>query len=292
MSDKKLKRSVIKEELVVLTGDFVKAVLLNQFIYWSERVSDFDKFIQEERIRVENDGKELDIDLQNGWIYKKSEDLSKETMLNMTAKSIRNHVRELVDRGFLSERTNPKFKWDKTMQYRVNLKKIQDELYVISYYLEGYKVSISRSENISVQGEENTLQEVENYAAIPETKAETKTDINIYTIFDFWNSKNIIKHKSISKTLRGHINARLTGGYAVDELTDAMNNYAEVLQSDQYYWTHKWSLQEFLLRGLDKFLTINNPLENYKVSNGGNKNTAPVKQSISDKLKQLEDMRE
>jgi len=38
-----LKRIVIKEELVVLTGDYRKAILLNQFLYWSERVKDFDK---------------------------------------------------------------------------------------------------------------------------------------------------------------------------------------------------------------------------------------------------------
>ena len=40
---KKLKRVVIKEELFALTGDFKEAIILNQFIYWSERIRDFDK---------------------------------------------------------------------------------------------------------------------------------------------------------------------------------------------------------------------------------------------------------
>ena len=49
----KLKRSVIKEEeLVELTGNYIDAVLLNQFIYWSERVHDFDLFIEQENKRV------------------------------------------------------------------------------------------------------------------------------------------------------------------------------------------------------------------------------------------------
>lgn len=47
----KLKRVVIKEELVALTGDAISALVLNQFIYWSERRHDFDKFIKEERER-------------------------------------------------------------------------------------------------------------------------------------------------------------------------------------------------------------------------------------------------
>ena len=35
-----------------LTGDFVKAVLLQQMLYWSERVQDFKQFAQEELQRA------------------------------------------------------------------------------------------------------------------------------------------------------------------------------------------------------------------------------------------------
>lgn len=34
---RKLKRVVIKEELVILTGDHIAALALNQFLYWFER---------------------------------------------------------------------------------------------------------------------------------------------------------------------------------------------------------------------------------------------------------------
>ncbi|MGR5970097.1 hypothetical protein ACT7C1_26915 [Bacillus paranthracis] len=93
----KLKRAVIKEELVILTGDFKKAILLNQLIYWSERVKDYDQFITEEKKRArmamnieEKKRAELlkEIKLSHGWIYKTAEDLSSETMLNMSKKKI------------------------------------------------------------------------------------------------------------------------------------------------------------------------------------------------------------
>ena len=45
----KLKRAVIKEELIAITGNFIEAVILNQMIYWSERINDFDNFIREKR---------------------------------------------------------------------------------------------------------------------------------------------------------------------------------------------------------------------------------------------------
>ena len=44
----KIKKAVLREDLLAITGDFRKAIILKQFIYWSERVSDADKFIEKE----------------------------------------------------------------------------------------------------------------------------------------------------------------------------------------------------------------------------------------------------
>lgn len=139
---KKLKRAIIKEELVALTGDFTKAVLLNQFIYWSERVKDFDKFIEEEKKRMEVEGQKTDFKKQNGWIYKTSEELSEETMLGLSPQTIRRHLKELIDNNWLDERENPNYKWDRTKQYRVNISKIQKDLQKLGYSLEGYPLEL------------------------------------------------------------------------------------------------------------------------------------------------------
>ncbi|MBF8376483.1 transcriptional regulator [Alicyclobacillus mali] len=138
----RLKRVVIKEELVALTGDYVKAILLNQFLYWSERVDDFDLFILEEQQRARDIGKELNIELRQGWIYKKAEDLSEETMLNMSKTAIGNHIKSLIDAGWIEQRRNPRNKMDKTYQYRVNIANIQRDLMRLGYSLEGYRVPL------------------------------------------------------------------------------------------------------------------------------------------------------
>ena len=148
----KLKRAVIKEELVALTGDFTKAVLLNQFIYWSERVKDFDKFIEEERKRMEVEGENLNIKKQNGWIYKTAEELSEETMLGLSPKTIRRHMKELIKNGWLDERNNPKYSWDRTKQYRVNIVKIQSDLQEMGYGLEGYPLELEGT-NLGCRGD-------------------------------------------------------------------------------------------------------------------------------------------
>src|SRR5690625_2288782 len=63
----------------------------------------------------------------------------------------------------------------------------------------------------------------------------------IYTLFDFWNEQEIIKHRKRNQAMESHINARLEE-YSFDELKKAIENYSYILKSDNYYWTHKWSL--------------------------------------------------
>ncbi|MDA2163839.1 helix-turn-helix domain-containing protein [Bacillus cereus group sp. Bc252] len=153
---KKLKRAVIKEELVALTGDFKKAVLLNQLIYWSERVGDYDQFIEEEKNRAKMAMNEEErkrgelykqIELTHGWIYKTADDMSAETMLGMSKSSIGRHLETLLQEGWLERRKNPNWKGDNTYQYRVDILKIQKDLFKLGYFLEGYKFDLREFQN-------------------------------------------------------------------------------------------------------------------------------------------------
>ena len=145
----KLKRVVIKEELVAITGDFILAVILNQFLYWSDRVRDFDKLLLEEKERAEKDGAEVNIDPANGWIYKRAEELIDETMLGISIQSMRRNITRLVMQGYLFERNNPRYKWDRTKQYRVNFQKIKDDLKEKGYTLDGYKITGSLESEVA-----------------------------------------------------------------------------------------------------------------------------------------------
>ena len=157
MEIKKLKRVVIKEELVALTGDFKKAIILNQMLYWSERVKDHDQLLEEEleRIRKFNQtGEEPSIDnlKSKGWIYKTAKELGAETMIGLSDVTIRRALKDLIKEGFLSERNNPEYKWDKTKQFRVNLLVIQKELLKLGYSLEGYSLGMAINHNLQNEG--------------------------------------------------------------------------------------------------------------------------------------------
>lgn len=145
----KLKRVIIKEEYVAITNDTFEAIVLNQMIYWSERVKDFDKFIKEEAERKEKfmpsseDEETEELELTHGWIYKKAAELKNEIMSTDSEKTINRKLSSLVKKGFLDRRTNPKIKYDRTYQYRVNFPNIIKSLIEKGYMMQDYKVDLN-----------------------------------------------------------------------------------------------------------------------------------------------------
>ena len=185
---KPLKRVVIKEELVELTGDFRPALILNQFIYWIEKMYDTDKYILEEKERALKHDMEVSIDESKGWIYKTAEELNEELMIGMSVPTIRKYIKQLVEKGYLIQRRNPKYKWDKTMQYRVDLYKVQLDLGKLGYVLDGFKLlpNIKIVEEIEiveeVREESEDIKENENKEA--PTFAEVEAEENLENLID------------------------------------------------------------------------------------------------------------
>lgn len=93
---------------------------------------------------------------------------------------------------------------------------------------------------------------------------------NIYRIFEFWNTKNIITHREFEK-FKSAIEVKLKN-YTADEIIEAIKTYAEVLHGSEYYFSYRWSLDQFLSRknGLDRFLDRNAALREFSSSTTGN----------------------
>lgn len=168
----KIKKAVLREDLLAITGDFRKAIILKQFIYWSERVSDADKFIEKENEIAKNNGEE-ERELFYGWIYKTADELAEEIMLGLSASQVRRYIKDLVDMGFISKRNNPKYKWDRTLQYRVNLVNIAKALKEKGYPLSEYKIELpddlSNVHGCAINEAHMENQSTPDAYAIPET---------------------------------------------------------------------------------------------------------------------------
>ena len=144
---KREKIAVLREGLLALTGNVNAAIILNQFIYWAECKAESDAMYAREIEAYEKEYGDVNFKPSFGWIYKSSVELADETMLGLSPASMRKFIKQLVDAGFLAERRNPKFKWDRTMQYNVNLKLIQQELQKLGFALSGYKFNTDDTVN-------------------------------------------------------------------------------------------------------------------------------------------------
>ncbi len=241
----KLKRIVIKEEFVALTGDYVDAVILNQFLYWSERVRDFDIFIEEEMsVAAILGGQVPELQKRNGWIYKSCEELSEEIMIRLSPSNMRKHIKALVEKGWLDERNNPSRKWDKKKQYRVNLLKINKDLQELGYFLQDYRIDMTGIENRTSEIEnafsktengasetENAFSEIEdgisetenrtaqNRKAIPEITIENTTE-NISEI-----TETLSKHSAINSPMGFERVSKITSAREASVLGDSSEGF-------------------------------------------------------------------
>jgi len=128
------------------------------------------------------------------------------------------------------------------------------KLYVCNYYnfqQQAHKQAHKENSQYTIINTNNTLKE------------------QIYIVGNFWNKKGIIHHgpktiENCMSILKRHLLAPYgTGDYWTDDICNAICNYERVLNGKEYFWTHRWTLKEFLQRGVDRFVDEAEPLTNF-----------------------------
>lgn len=95
-----------------------------------------------------------------------------------------------------------------------------------------------------------------------ETIKETVKEIYI-VIFNHWNQQNIIVHKKLTDDTRRAI-AHVLRNYSVEDVKVAISNYGEIVHGEQYYFKYRWTLKDFLKRGIEKFTDLGIAKSNFK----------------------------
>jgi hypothetical protein len=109
---------------------------------------------------------------------------------------------------------------------------------------ETYWAKIKRAERLPL------LEEKENVGNCP-TDVQNPLISNIYNlisnIFEYWNTKDIIKHRKINDDIDKAIRKALKK-YTEEEIKVCIDRYAEVLKDEDYFYDYEWGLAEFLNR--------------------------------------------
>lgn len=164
--------------------------------------------------------------------------------LGLTVQNVRTAYNNLKSTGEITVKVTGKFSVVTLCNYELyNDQKVSDN---------SVSNSQANSHLTGIQQSSNNKQEEE------EEKEE------VFSVFDSWNRLLIKEHRSISK-FRGCINGALKN-YSKDEIISAMNNYKKIVDGDEFWYTHKFTLSDFLTRknGIDCFMTINRPFATYR----------------------------
>lgn len=117
---------------------------------------------------------------------------------------------------------------------------------------EEHNKRIINVENTSFKG--NTGEQKEQYKEKKKAHSSQYNNLNIISnniysdIFEFWISKNIKKHRSLTNEMKRSIDKALKD-YSKDEILEAINNYGDMYNDSNYQWcNYQWGLNEFLVR--------------------------------------------
>lgn len=164
-----LKVSLVREELLELTKDPLTAMLLNQLLYWSQRVTDVDLFYEEEKSPQKSSSPKY------GWFYKTAYELCEEAMLCVTPVTFRRYLNSLRERGWVQTRINPQNKWDRTTQYRVSLSTLDKDLSLLGHAIPGF----SPHDDFSTALKESVDDEFKNQQSCADAKNDSSNKQNL-----------------------------------------------------------------------------------------------------------------
>jgi len=156
---------IIREDYLIICDDnHCAAALLNIFEYWTNiKLGNQEQAQVENKIAAAGGAAPVESDL---WIYKSIPELQTECMGLFGETKISKGLKFILDKGFIESRNNPKYGWDRTLQYRFQFEAVQ------AVILRHGSREITTSKTAKSQDESR-----ENTAAIPETSSKTPTEI-------------------------------------------------------------------------------------------------------------------
>ena len=113
---------------------------------------------------------------------------------------------------------------------------------IVNTYLQNCQNEVTKLSNHT-----NNKQQIINTNNIEKEihKEKDATEDLVVSVFDYWNSKNLLKCEELTFSLRNIIKSTLKSN-KLDEIKLYISRYDEVLNNPGFYLEHKWSLKSFI----------------------------------------------
>ena len=112
---------------------------------------------------------------------------------------------------------------------------------------------------------DKTIKDSDNNILKEENIKKEKTDLEI--VFDYWNEKDIIKHREITKEIqKAYEKATKDYKLSLNDIILTIDRYAQVIKDKNYFFNYEWTLANFLSRkeGARDFLDDGSKWVNYQ----------------------------
>jgi hypothetical protein len=116
----RMKKAVLREDMMELTQDVTQALVLGQMLYWTKTLDKVNDWLFEENKRLA----EVELpqhEYNYGWIYKSAREMREDLMNSFSEDAIQRAFSALVTKGVLMKRNNPIVRYDRKLQYRVDI---------------------------------------------------------------------------------------------------------------------------------------------------------------------------
>ena len=110
----------MREDMMALTQEVTQAMVLGQMLYWTKTLDKVNDWLFEENKRL------AEVELQQheynyGWIYKSAREMREDLMNAFSEDAIQRAFSALVTKGVLMKRHNPIVRYDRKLQYRIDI---------------------------------------------------------------------------------------------------------------------------------------------------------------------------
>lgn len=116
---------------------------------------------------------------------------------------------------------------------------------IVNTYLQNCQIGLTNlSEHTNNKPHITTTNNIEK--EIYKEKEDTTDSLDpVVSVFNYWNSKDLIKCERLKDSLRNIIRSTLKS-FTLEEIKLYIDRYEEVLNSREYFFQHRWSLKSFI----------------------------------------------
>jgi hypothetical protein len=116
----KMKKAVLREDMMALTQDVTQALVIGQMLYWTKTLDKVNDWLFEENKRLA-EAELPQYEYNYGWIYKSAREMREDLMNAFSEDAIQRAFSALVTKGVLMKRHNPLVRYDRKLHYRVDI---------------------------------------------------------------------------------------------------------------------------------------------------------------------------